>query len=159
MDEAQFWHLIEESWKAVGGRTKERQKLANGKLSEAQAEQLLDDLDEVVASLEAILEGLPAVDLQLFDQILERKLYDIDRQEIQECTDGSDDGFLYARGFIVAAGKQYYDAVNGQPDISMTDVECEQICYLPMHIYERKFGKMPASGISRESCSNTDAWD
>ncbi len=42
-----------------------------------------------------------------FDRMLERKLplYNVDRQEIQEVTDGSDDGFLYARGFIVALGE------------------------------------------------------
>jgi hypothetical protein len=34
--------------------------------------------------------------------VLERTLYDIDRADIQAVTDGSDDGFLYARGFVVA---------------------------------------------------------
>ena len=77
------------------------------------------------------LDELPADELLAFDRILERKLYHIDRAEIQEHTDGSDDGFLYARGFIVAAGKDYYEAVDANPAVAMMDMECEEMCYLP----------------------------
>jgi hypothetical protein len=48
---------------------------------------------------------LPGSDLASLDRVLERKLYDIDRADIQAVTDGSDGGFLYARGFIVAMGR------------------------------------------------------
>jgi hypothetical protein len=41
---------------------------------------------------------LPGGELTSLDRVLERKLYDIDRADIQAVTDGSDDGFLYARG-------------------------------------------------------------
>ncbi len=50
-----------------------------------------------------LLDKLPAEELLAFDRILERNQYDIDCAEIHENIDGSDDGFLYARGFIVAA--------------------------------------------------------
>ena len=50
--------------------------------------------------------------------ILERKLYDIDRADIHERTDGSDDGFLYCRGFIVGMGQRYYEAVRTNPDVA-----------------------------------------
>ena len=93
-----------------------------------------------------------------FDRILERKLYDIDRAEIQEHTDGSDDGFLYCRGFIVAAGAGYYDAVNADPSVAIMDLECEEMCFLSWHLYREKFGEMPDSGISRESGSNKAGW-
>ena len=79
----------------------------------------------MVAALRTQLDRLSAADLLAFDRILERKQYDIDRQEVQEHTDGSDDGFLYARGFIVAAGRGYYDAVNADPSVALTDLECE----------------------------------
>ncbi|MET8089612.1 hypothetical protein [Micromonospora sp. NPDC005220] len=49
------------------------------------------------------------------DPVVERKLHDIDREDIHEVTDGSDDGFLYARGFIVALGRAYYEAVRTRP--------------------------------------------
>jgi hypothetical protein len=122
------------------------------------AEMLMESLEEVIPTLQAQLDQLSAEELLLFDRILERKLFDIDRAEIHEYTDGSDDGFLYARGFIVAVGKGYYDAVNAKPATAMMDLECEEMCYLPWHLYHDKFGEMPASGISRESCSNKAGW-
>jgi hypothetical protein len=158
MDDNRFWAMIESAWKTVGGKAKARQRLAEGKLSEEKAEELLEVLEEVIAALRDSLSELSAADLLAFDRILERKLYDIDRAAIQEHTDGSDDGFLYARGFIVAAGKGYYDAVNAKPSVAMTDLECEEMCYLSFHVYEEKFGDMPSSGISRESCSNKAGW-
>ncbi len=158
MDDIRFWESIETAWKAVGGKVMVRQKLAEGKLPAEKAEELLESLQEVIPTLREELGKLPAAELLAFDRILERKLYEIDRAEIHEHTDGSDDGFLYARGFIVAAGKGYYDAVNAKPSVALRDLECEEICYLPLHIHEEKFGKVPQSDISRESCSNKAGW-
>ena len=158
MDETRFWAMIEKAWKIVDEQAKRRKKLVAGKLSEDDAEDLVDDMHDMLLEMREALGKLSAEDLLAFDRILERKLYDIDRAEIQEHTDGSDDGFLYCRGFIVAAGKGYYDAVNAKPSIAMMDLECEEMCYLSAHIYEEKFGEMPRSGISRESCSNTAGW-
>jgi hypothetical protein len=69
--------------------------------------------------------ALPGDELTSLDRVLERKLYDIDRTDIQAVTDGSDDGFLYARGFIVAMGRDFYDAVVGDPQVAVLDAECE----------------------------------
>lgn len=158
MDEARFWSMIESAWKAAGGHTRARQRLAEGKLSEERAEELVDATEEMLPALREELAKLPADELLAFDRILERKLYDIDRAEIQEHTDGSDDGFLYARGFIVAAGKAYYDAVNAQPARALADLECEEMCYLSFHVYQEKYGDVPPSGICRESCCNPAGW-
>jgi hypothetical protein len=158
MDDGRFWAMIETAWQVVGGKAKVRQKLAAGKLSEEKAEELLESLEEVIPALRENLSQLAAADLLGFDQILERKLYEIDRAEVQEHTDGSDDGFLYARGFIVAAGRGYYDAVNANPSLALMDLECEEMCYLSLHIHQEKFGEVPQSGISRESCSNKAGW-
>ena len=158
MTEKRFWSLIESAWQVVGGKAKARQKLAEGKLSEDKAEALMESLDEVIPELSNLLGKLTAAELLEFDRILERKLYAIDRAEIQEHTDGSDDGFLYARGFIVAAGHAYYEAVNANPAVSLMDLECEEMCYLSWHLHEEKFGEVPDSGISRESCSNKAGW-
>jgi hypothetical protein len=48
---------------------------------------------------------LPGDELATFDRILERQLYEIDRADIHAATGGSDDGFLYSRGFVVALGQ------------------------------------------------------
>jgi len=159
MDNDRFWSLIDDAWESVGGKTKSRQKLAEGKLSDDKAEELVEACDGVVIpALRELLDQLPADELLAFDRILERKLFDIDRAAIQEHTDGSDDGFLYARGFIVAAGRPYYEAVQAKPSVAMSDLECEEMCYLSMHLYEEKFGDAPPSEISRETCSNRAGW-
>ncbi len=158
MDESQFWSMIESAWKSAGGKAKAREKLARGKLSEDGVDELQESLKEVIPSLREALGRLSAEDLLAFDRILERKLFEIDRAEIQEHTDGSDDGFLYARGFIVVAGRAYFDAVNADPSRAMMDLWCEDMCFLPQIIYEEKFGQMPGSEISRESCSNKAGW-
>ena len=157
MDENQFWKMIEDAWQVVGGKFKSRQKLISGKISENLAATLVDALDEVIPALGASLAKLNQHDLQTFDQILERKLYEIDRADIHEYTEGSDDGFLYARGFIVACGADYYRAVAANPALA-TDNECEEICYLSWHIYSDLFGEIPKSTISRESNSNKLGW-
>lgn len=159
MDESRFWSLIEVAWGAVGGKAKPRQKLAAGTLSEERAYALQEVLEEkVTPALREQLAGLPAADLMEFDRVLERKLYDIDRADIHERTDGSDDGFLYCRGFIVGMGRAYYEAVAANPDRAVTDAECEEMCYLSWHLYRERFGDMPPSGLSRETQSNAAGW-
>jgi Protein of unknown function (DUF4240) len=153
MGDERFWALIESAWQTIGGRTEARRELAAGKLSEDGADDLAESLDDFTTALKVQLDELPADELLAFDRILERKLYDIDRADIHEHTDGSDDGFLYARGFIVAAGKDYYEAVDANPAIAMMDIECEEMCYLPWHMYREKIGEIPPSEISRESGS------
>lgn len=158
MTEKRFWSLIESAWQVVGGKAKARQKLAEGKLSEDKSEALVKSLDEVIPELSKLLGKLTAAELLEFDRILERKLFAIDRAEVQEHTDGSDDGFLYSRGFIVAVGHAYYAAVDANPSVALMDMECEEMCYLSLHLHEEKFGEVPASGISRETCSNKAGW-
>jgi Protein of unknown function (DUF4240) len=159
MDEARFWTMIDSAWQAVGGKIEARRKLVEGRLSEAEAQELEIALEEVVPALGDALDRLPAEQLLAFDRLLERSLYDIDRAEIHDHTDGSDDGFLYRRGFMVAVGREYYDAVNANPALAREGLECEEICYLPWWLYRERFGKkVPPSGISRESNSNAAGW-
>ncbi len=159
MDEARFWSMIESAWRRAGGHARARRRLSKGTLPEEEVQALGEHaLDEVVPRLQESLDRLTERELLKFDRILERKLHDIDRADIHEHTDGSDDGFLYSRGFIVAAGRTYYEAVSAKPSLAMMDIECEDICYLPARIYQEKFGEMPASGISRETGSSKDAW-
>jgi hypothetical protein len=158
VDESRFWLMIESAWKAVGGKTQARQKLAQGKLSEDGAGALQESLEEVIPALRGSLDRLSAEELLAFNRILERKLYEIDWAEIHEQTDGSDDGFLYARGFIVAVGRGYFDAVNADPSKALSDLECEDMCFLPYHLYNEEFGEIPRSDISIESHSNKSGW-
>lgn len=167
MDEHQFWSILEDAWSSDSGLVAFREDVLatiDSKSGKEEFEEKYDD-EPMIPNEEALLDsirgklsGLTKDELHQFDVILERKLYEIDRQEIQEHTDGSDDGFLYCRGFIVAIGKEYYEAVNRAPNNAMYDWECESITYISYHMYTEKFGDMPSSGISRESCSNANGW-
>lgn len=158
MNEYDFWALIESAWQTIGAKQKARQALAEGTASETQAWEFEEDGYKMVAALEDKLRQLNQHDLLRFDRILEKKLYDIDRVDIHDHTDGSDDGFLYARGFIVAIGQEYYDAVVADPSKAICDAECESMCFVARVLYEQNFGDIPASGISRESGSNSNGW-
>lgn len=159
MNEKRFWSMIEAAWNSAGGKSESRQQLAEGELSVGGAYSLEETLvEEVVPALREQLDALPADELLAFDRILERKLYDIDRADIHERTDGSDDGFLYCRGFIVGMGRGYYETVSTNPDRAVVDAACEAMCYLSWHLYHDRFGEMPPSGISRETQSNSAGW-
>lgn len=159
MDEQRFWSMIEEAWGTIGGRADLRRGLTEGNASEEDAYELEEDADRVIPALEGLLAGLSADELLEFDRILERKLYDIDRADIHEHTDGSDDGFLYCRGFIVALGREYYEAIYANPSLAVLDAECEAMCYLSWHLYHDRSGEYPPpTGISRETGSNEAGW-
>src|SRR4051812_36577501 len=101
--EAKLWAMIEAAWKPRGSKTNaQRLGLADRDPEDEDADPEVDfelvdaALDDVMEALEAGFHDMPQEELAAIDRVLERKLYDIDRQEIQEVTDGSDDGFLYA---------------------------------------------------------------
>ena len=151
---ADLWQLIEDAWNETAPELDAARKAP----TEDNLEDLGEAAEEMLSALRAKFESLDQASLLAVDRTLERALYQIDRQEVQEVTDGSDDGFLYARGFIVAMGKRFYDAVDKNPSKAVCDAELEEMCYLPLHVYEKKFGELPRSGISRESCSNAAGW-
>ncbi|MEU7972252.1 DUF4240 domain-containing protein [Micromonospora sp. NPDC049089] len=169
-DEARLWALIEAAWAELGA---EPLALRQALVERDPAADDGDDVDDVDPSyaidawLDAFLDrlgqltvGLTGQELTDLDRVVERKLYDIDREDIHEVTDGSDDGFLYARGFIVALGRAYYEAVRADPAMALLDADCEGMCYLFAHLHNDRFGSWPetGSGISRESFGNPAGW-
>jgi hypothetical protein len=167
-DEDRFWTLVEAAWAPLGPEAGlARQALArrtpdpDADLYEDPALILVQDLlGRFLDNLTDLSEELTADELVSLDRVVERKLYDIDRADVQAVTDGSDDGFLYARGFIVALGREFYDAVVRDPEMAVIDGDCEEMCYFFAHLHDKRFGSFPdtGSGISRESCSNPAGW-
>jgi hypothetical protein len=165
-DEDRFWQLIESAWAELGPEPAairrslvDRSPDPDGEDSEALY--ALDSwLDKFMERLRAGSAGLSAAELTDLDRVLERKLYDIDREDIHEFTDGSDDGFLYARGFIVAAGREFYEAVKANPAMAIMDAECEGMCYFFAHLHNDRFGHYAetGSGINRETQNNRAGW-
>ena len=162
-DEARFWALIESAWARLGPEPAGLRRALTQRRPDADDVDpyALDDwLDPFLDNLADACAGLSGAELTDLDRVLERKLYDIDRADIQAVTDGSDDGFLYCRGFIVALGRDFYEAVRADPAMAVLDGECERMCYFFAHLYRDRFGDFPetGSGISRESVSNPVGW-
>lgn len=105
-------------------------------------------------------QGLSAGELIALDRVVERKLWEIDRADVHAVLGGSDDGFLYARGFTVALGREFHGCVAGDPQMGAPWAECEEMCYFFAHLHHERFGAFPdtGSGISRESGQNLAGW-
>ncbi|WP_406316244.1 DUF4240 domain-containing protein [Streptosporangium sp. NBC_01639] len=164
-EEARFWGLLEAAWAPLDDEINQtRRALASRVPDEKDDFSLLsvidDAFEEFLRNLTEQSRGLSAAELTELDRVLERKLYDIDRADIQAVTDGSDDGFLYARGFIVALGPDYYAAVVRDPQMAVLDADCEGMCYFFARLHHERFGGYPetGAGITRESCSNPTGW-
>lgn len=162
-DEARLWKLIEAAWASLGG---EANRVRHA-LSARPAGEPVDGLPVLMGAREPFLEGLAsccreltAEELTALDRVVERKLYDIDSADLQAVTGGSDDGFLYARGFIVAVGREFYYAVAADVLMAVPRAEFEEMCYFLAHLYRDRYGSFPdtGSGISRESGSNLAGW-
>ncbi|TQM32060.1 DUF4240 domain-containing protein [Nocardia bhagyanarayanae] len=159
-DEAKFWSLVESAWGLVGSEPAELRKALLDNDNDEAAYALHEHQGAFLEGLRTLGREMSAAELTALDRVVERKLYDIDRADIHEITDGSDDGFLYCRGFIVAMGRDYYDAVVADSGMAVPDAECETMCYLFAHIHNERFGDFPdtGSGITRESFSNAEGW-
>jgi len=103
MDESRFWSLIQSARPATQQATLLRQMAFSGELEDD--DELYTAQKQMLNNLTNALNQLDADDLLAFDRILERKLYDIDRADIQEYTGGSDDGFLYYY-FVISGGAE-----------------------------------------------------
>jgi hypothetical protein len=161
-DESRLWAMVEAAWARRGPEvSRARHALA------ARATRSVADISIVGDALTVFLlmltwqcRGLTGDELIGLDRVVERKLYDIDQAAIQAITGGSDDGFLYARGFTIAMGRDFYHAVACDPQIAVPGSECERMCYFFAHLHRIRFGQFPytGSGISRESGSNPAGW-
>jgi hypothetical protein len=161
-DEARLWALVEAAWAPLGPEVRQ----ARGELVVRRPGSRAD-ISVVSAALPAFLgilaghcRGLPADELTSLDRVVERKLWELDRPDVHAVTGGSDDGFLYSRGFVVAMGREFCDAVIDDPEMAVPYAECEEMCYFFAHLSHDQFGEFPdtGSGISRESGSNLIAW-
>ncbi|RJL22566.1 DUF4240 domain-containing protein [Bailinhaonella thermotolerans] len=163
-DHARLWALIEAAWEPLGSEVaRARRELAHRTPTPDERLHGVPPLSLVEGALDGFLDNLagmtrdlPAGELADLDRSVERLLHDIDRAEVHAATDGSDDGFLYARGFIVALGREFYRAVDADPRMAVLDAECEEMAYFFARLHAERFGGYPVtgSGISRESGSN-----
>ena len=161
-DEACLWSLTEAAWAPLGPDVRQaRQALVIRPAgSQAETSVVMGALRRFLDVLAGRCRGLTGAELTSLDRVVERKLWEIDRASIHAVTGGSDDGFLYARGFIVAMGREFYDAVADDPEMGVPYAECEEMCYFFAHRHRERLGDFPetGSGISRESGQNLVGW-
>lgn len=159
-EESRFWSLIELAWEMVGAEPSIRRKALIERESDDEVYAVDAYLGEFLDHLRRLCVDLPLAELAALDRVLERRLYDLDRAEIQRVTAGSDDGFLYCRGFVVAMGRDFYAAVAADPTVAILDAECETMAYFFANLHHARWGCFPDndSGISRETGSNRDGW-
>jgi len=125
MTEQNFWEIIEKSWADSPKLDKQRAKALKS-TDEEILEELSGELeDTILENYNKRLFSLDKDDFTKFIHILEERLYNIDREEIQEHTDGSDDGFLYCRCFILGMGQQYYNMIDKEPSKATMYLEAE----------------------------------
>ncbi|RAJ83475.1 uncharacterized protein DUF4240 [Chitinophaga dinghuensis] len=140
MDEQQFWALIDASWKDIPGADKMRQ--TGIRTNEPELIFELSELlsVEIASCIKTRLLDLEKADLVRFIRILEAKLHQINREEIHFYTDGSDEGFLYCRAFIVGMGEAYFNLIDRHPAYATCDAEAEIISFIGYAAYSDNFG-------------------
>ncbi|WFE61964.1 DUF4240 domain-containing protein [Micromonospora sp. WMMD714] len=162
-EEARFWDLVEAAWERLGPEAAalRRALLTRDPAADDDSASALDTWrDAFLDQLGQLCADLSSPDLTDLDRVVERKLYDIDRADVHAVIDGSDDGFLYGRGHVVALGREFYEAVRADPTRAVPDGDFQGICYFFAHLHDQRFGDWPrtGSGISRESFSNPAGW-
>ncbi|MGN7822200.1 DUF4240 domain-containing protein [Chitinophaga sp. 22536] len=160
MNEANFWQLIETAW-SVSPELNAARRLALRTNDPFLLESLSYELTDVIGeNLRQVLQTLDKASLASFLLTMEQKLYHIDRQEVQQYTDGSDDGFLYCRCFIVGMGEAYYNGIDSNPALATMDVEADSIGFIGYEVYLEKFNEsFPRNSIyCIESGSNRKGW-
>ncbi|MFC8452626.1 DUF4240 domain-containing protein [Kitasatospora sp. NPDC057223] len=122
------------------------------------------------------LAGLPPAAIIGFEERLAQALYRLDRREfgtlpvIDMCEPGkapfpqSNDGFLYSRCAVVAAGRGTYEAVlAGRAPFAphtATTLHGEDLLYIAEEAYEKATGEEwdHVNEFDYESCSNPEGW-
>ncbi len=125
--------------------------------------------DQIFEKAKYKLASLDERAIQTFADILSAKLFMLDTREHAENI-GEDaytedsyfsvDLFLYARCYVVARGKNFFERVLDNPKSFPQDVTFEHILYLPYEAYELKTGKSLdyIASVSYETFSNAQGW-
>lgn len=182
--EAQFAASLDTSSKVHGdiGGTENHERPDNdetevdGAMSEDEFWDVIDLLDSAAANeqqvVQPVVRHLAELDLQKiggFQRMLCDRLYQLDGEtfarQIGEFAYGgpggfSPDHFLDVRCAVVAAGRQYYEAVLRDPSLMPRDGEFEPLMAVAKEAYRRKTGVTPVfADVSKcETFANAAGW-
>jgi hypothetical protein len=144
MDEDAFWKLLDH----------------------VDRESLADDEDAAVEPLISQLSRLAPAEVASFEEHLTQRLYALDGRRYAEQagkSGDSDDGFLYARCFVVAQGKAHYRRVLANPALMPKSIDewCEALLGVARAACEQLTG-VPGefdTPVSYETGSNRAQWE
>ena len=122
-------------------------------------------------ALQPLIQALVAKnerELQDFGEILSQRLYALDGEEFAKHagqSGKSGDGFLYARCYVVAKGKENYESVLADPRIMPKSIDqwCESLLYVNQKAWAESTGNSAEdwgflSSVSYETGSNAKRW-
>jgi hypothetical protein len=126
------------------------------------------DEDGAIRPLEERLRFLSEPDLETFEEHLSQSLHALDGQVFADASGesgASDDGFLYARCYVVARGKAHYESTLNDPTLMPKTVDhwCEALLYPHRRVWAYLTGKDQSewafeASVSYESGSNEKLW-
>ncbi len=113
--------------------------------------------------LKQVLLASSKEELIAFHRLLDVALYQLDRADIHEITNGSDDGFEYVRLWIVSQGRRYFETVLHNPQEAPHDAderqENEAFGYAAQQAYEEKWREsFPDLPTIRATGTNAVGW-
>lgn len=145
MNEDRFWQLIDMIDRAQIGEARD---------DEAALRPLLEALSNETEN-----------DIHAFEDHLARALYRLDGKKLADEageSSGSDDGFLYARCWVVAQGREPYETIIADPSRMPKTVDewLESLLYVAAEAWQEKTGDEwdHEPVVSWETGSNEEAW-
>ena len=121
-----------------------------------------------VAPVVAALTLLPIKEIRAYEEYLCKMLYKLDGEIFARHageSGESDDGFLYARCYVVAKGRQYYEEILSRPERmpKTLDQWCEPLLGVAAQAWAQRAGRDPddwdfESSLSYETGSNLAEW-
>ncbi|UZR96880.1 DUF4240 domain-containing protein [Chondrinema litorale] len=162
MTENKFWDLIEDAWNSAPEFKEKR--LDQLKEDEYWVNELGVEIEKVISDkvfpkLKLVLVKFSKEESFEFNRILERLLYNLDREEVHRYLEGGNDGFLYAMGFVVAMGREYYYLINQFPEKGAPLVS-EEFAYMTRALYHQLYDDENRGifEVDRETGSNVNGW-
>jgi hypothetical protein len=126
------------------------------------------DEDAAVKPLQQELMRKSESELFEFEEQLSQQLFAIDGEIFAKNageSGGSDDGFLYARCYVIAKGKEFYEAVKTDPTKMPQSIHqwCEALLYSHREVWAKLMKSDPSewpfsASVSYETASNPDLW-
>lgn len=117
---------------------------------------------QAVAPLYLALSNYSEEQLKAFDERMAQLLFALDGRRFSDVNGGSADGFLYARAYVVAMGRKYYESVLRDPSLMPSSIEqwCEPLLLVARDTWRKSTGRdlNYEPSVSFESGSNTSQW-